>query len=318
MKILTWNVLAAEYTTHQKKFHRADKFKGREAPWQTKLRFRRIRERILAENADFVLLQEFHTNSWRETFEMEVEQLFPGYQLFDADPSGPVAAVLVWNSWQCKDLFQVQGSKAVTGGSSKTAVGVAVQMPDGLLWVISAHFQYAPQGFLEKKFPDAQQQFFNLANGIEEQLWTRGAEARDYVIIGADFNADRHPDKKSAMQPIERMIQGSFLERMQQSQDVGPTALDASWEGNTSIDMFFFGPGVVEREAQRQKSPHCPYHPKDTVAPVGVMGESDHVWVSMVFETCWPHPEVPPSVRRCENKEDNVSLMVEREEHARI
>mmetsp|Transcript_66952 Transcript_66952/g.153390 ORF Transcript_66952/g.153390 Transcript_66952/m.153390 type:complete len:343 (+) Transcript_66952:28-1056(+) len=317
MKILTWNVLAAEYTTHQKKFHRAEKFKGREAPWQTKCRFRRIRSRILAEKADFVLLQEFHTNSWRETLEMEVDKLFPGYMLYDADPSGPVAAVLVGKSWECKDLIQIQGSKTVTGGSSKTAVGVAVQLPDGLLWVISAHFQYFPQGFLEKKFPDAKQQFVNLANAIEEQLWDRGAESNDYIIIGADFNADRHYIKKSAMQHIDKMIQGLFLERLQQSEDVGPTALDADWSGNTSIDMFYFGPGVVAREAQRQKSPHCPYHPKDVVEPAGVMGDSDHVWVSMVFEVCWPPPEVPPSVRMWENREDNVSLVVEREEDAR-
>ena len=289
ISMLTWNVLARDYTKYNKELpgcvqghHNPE---GRlETVEQTRARHKLAVTAIIERAPDAVLLQELSADFFDTEFNPFAAILQDHFVLVKAtNDAGPGTGVLLRKSGPLRPagLTLSVGGSEETGGTSKSASGVLVRLddqPERPIWLISIHltpYKYSPEKVCVHlaQLGDALRSYANHSTGA-----TRMAPPR--MVIGGDLNAE-----PSEVRKIQRACPtlGGALYHVDAS---GPTGLSSDFSSAEYIDHLFLSPGlrttgpvVLERE------PGSPYGiPAQASVPSPVIGASDHVWQSVDIE----------------------------------
>ena len=200
--VMSWNILAHEFTSFECKNH-LNKIEGKanavEHVDQFVQRCQRARQTILSRNSALVLLQEVSFSFLNDSFHgglcppsESLDQLHHQYHVATAyGDSGrganePGTAILVRKDLSVFEHFVLPGGRTTTGGTSKSACAVCVQLADMRVWCVSIHTTW---GGTE----DAARMRLHHLQLLHEALAHRLLPS-DSVLIAGDFNcSDRDP-----------------------------------------------------------------------------------------------------------------------------
>jgi endonuclease/exonuclease/phosphatase family metal-dependent hydrolase len=216
LQIMSWNLLAHEFTGYEAKNHRhdsGDKDKLEHVD-QFAERCERARRTILGRDATVVLLQEVSFSFLNDTSHggvyppsASLDELHRRYQVIPAfGDSGkganePGTAVLVRRGITVADHFIVAGSRHATGGTSKSACAACVQLPDVRLWCVSIHTTWGGN----QEAAGKRVQHLNL---LHTTIAARLLPS-DAVVVGGDFNcSDQDPQLATisdCLAPLKRV-----------------------------------------------------------------------------------------------------------------
>jgi endonuclease/exonuclease/phosphatase family metal-dependent hydrolase len=198
--LMSWNLLAHEFTTFEAKNHlnKSDSSRSpKESIDQLIQRNERARQTILSRSPSVVLLQEVSHSFLNDTLHgglcppaRSLDSLYQRYHVVPAfGDSGkganePGTAVLVRKDCMkdaaVVDSFVVPGSRATTGGTSKSACAACVQLRDTRLWCVSIHTTW---GGTDDAARMRLQHLHLLHRALAPHLLPG-----DSVVIGGDFN----------------------------------------------------------------------------------------------------------------------------------
>jgi len=277
--VLTWNVLAAEFTMFNKELpgcvqgHRNPDGKL-ETSSQTSARYALAAAVLLARGPDAVLLQELSVDFFDPDINPKAPALLERYMMAHATNSpsvgddGPGTAVLLRKGGPLTATgvaFSV-GANSECGGTSKSASGVLVRVGSrgAPCWLASVHA--APL----KYKPEAVRTHLAL---LGEQLRQRLPTAPPRIFIGGDLNAD--VDEVATLQNEYPGPLGS-LHRLLAP---GDTGLSANFSAPCCIDHLFISPGLrLVGAVELERTPSSPYGEGGGPGPAPVHFPSDHVW----------------------------------------
>jgi endonuclease/exonuclease/phosphatase family metal-dependent hydrolase len=202
LEIMSWNLLAYEFTGHESRNHR-NELPGQAAPLEHINQFiercERARHTILARNAAVVLLQEVSFSFLNDLTHGglcppsdSLDALYCRYQVipvFGNSGDGfrePGTAVLIRKDIIVAEQFAVPGSANVTGGTSKSACAVCLQLMDMRMWCVSIHTTWGGTA-------EAVQKRLHHLRLVHEAMAIRLPS--DVVIIGGDFNCSERDPK---------------------------------------------------------------------------------------------------------------------------
>ena len=207
LHIMSWNILAHEFTGFEAKNHlnKADgKHSAREHVDQLVQRCERARRTILSRNAAVVLLQEVSFSFLNDAPHgglcppsQSLDELYQRYHVIPAfGDSGnganePGTAVLVRKDIAVVDRLLVPGGKVSTGGTSKSACAACIQLPDTRLWCVSIHTTWGgTDDAARMRLHHLQLLHMALADHLLPG---------DAVIIGGDFNCSHRDPQLVAL-----------------------------------------------------------------------------------------------------------------------
>jgi endonuclease/exonuclease/phosphatase family metal-dependent hydrolase len=309
LHVMSWNLLAHEFTGYEAEHHRnkeAGQRSPKEHPGQFSQRCERARRIILDKNAAVVLLQEVSYSFLNDSSyggslppSHSLDQLYCRYRVVAAFGDGgggggarePGTAVLIRKDVSVVDQFVVPGSVAQTGGTSKSACGVCMQLRDVRAWAISIHTTWGGNA-------EASQKRLNHLQLLLDATTTRLSPG-DAVVVGGDFNCSATDPQLSA---IDASCCLAGLKRV-----ALPGHTFTSGDGKSCcIDHFFLSAALCPRLLAAEVQPllgagqpcaHCPPtcspHPPfshrssyqlsdpSSVGPAQVIGASDHAWIAL-------------------------------------
>ncbi len=170
-------------------------------------------------------------------------------------------AVLVRKDMRVADQFIVPGSQRATGGTSKSACAVCVQLPRMRLWCVSIHTTW---GGNEEA---AQKRMYHLR--LLHDALTARALPGDAVVVGGDFNCSVEDPQLDAIAACD------CLARLQRVHMPGST--------------------YTRSDGRSSRSPPCSSHV--TLARHSISGVTtciDHFFLSESLQPCVP--EVQPLI----------------------
>jgi endonuclease/exonuclease/phosphatase family metal-dependent hydrolase len=208
LRVMSWNLLAHEFTGYEAENHR-NKEAGQRFPKehtdQCSQRCERARRIILDKNAAVVLLQEVSYSFLNDSSHggslppsHSLDELYRRYRVVAAfgDSGGgawePGTAVLIRKDVCVVDQFVVPGSVAQTGGTSKSACGVCVQLRHMRAWAVSIHTTWGGNA-------EASQRRLNHLQLLHDAMATRLSPG-DAVVLGGDFNCSDSDPQLSAIE----------------------------------------------------------------------------------------------------------------------
>ena len=195
LSLMTFNVLAREYTSHNQDAHCNCAIL--EDPSQTKRRYKLASKQILDSDNDLVFLQECSPQFFETDMNEFADQLLEAYELFICQrQNAPGTAILVNKHGRASPLRETHlcvGGGHEFGGISKIATLVTIRVGDREFTAVSTHFAYDANK--AKRLHHAQMMGASL-----------GEDGR--VILGGDFNC----------QPgslLDELVSSSFLAKLQ-------------------------------------------------------------------------------------------------------
>ena len=153
--VLSWNVLAREFTMYNREppgcvqGHQNAAADGLESDEQTAVRYRFASEALLRQAPDAILLQELSTDFFDSRTNPLADALLQQFQVaHQTNSAGPGTAVLVRKAGPLTVtgvVRSVGASEELTGGTSKSASAVLVDVNGAACWLVSVHL--APYKF---------------------------------------------------------------------------------------------------------------------------------------------------------------------------
>eukprot|EP00928_Gymnodinium_smaydae_P078560 TRINITY_DN6266_c0_g1_i1.p1 TRINITY_DN6266_c0_g1~~TRINITY_DN6266_c0_g1_i1.p1 ORF type:complete len:351 (+),score=24.00 TRINITY_DN6266_c0_g1_i1:59-1111(+) len=269
LQVMSWNILARPYTKYNFQHHRASgsDTNSVENKDQTVSRYTIAGEAILKQSCDIVLLQECEYEFTDEEWNNAAPRLLENYSFFrcpkDAE-GGPGTAVLVRQDGQAVQLVDPGdhtciGGSDETGGGSKVATVVPVQVLSWEILAISGHFAF--DGLALKRLQHVEM--------ISEYVGDKS------IVLGGDFNS----------QP------GTFLEEMEEQSSMfgglkravlpegSMTGLSGDFSRQVCIDHIYTSKDISHVRAFPMGIPASPWAGLEgpQTHPANVTGASDHV-----------------------------------------
>jgi len=283
--VLSWNILAREFTMFNRKppgcvQGHLNPDNELETESQTAARYSLAAEALIARKADAVLLQECSKSFFDALVNPLASSLLEHYAIAHAtNEKGPGTVVLLLKAGSLTSTGEVftSGGSEITGGTSKSASGVKVTPRGGdveqNLWLVSLHltpYKFKPQEVCKHL------ELLGDAIRSDMDVHTLGAPPR--VVLGGDLNAE--PDEVAAIQRECPGPLGSLLHRVVAP---GNTGLSATFAEPCLIDHLFLSPGLRTcGSLELERLPESPYGLpawEGETAPVAFA--SDHVWQSL-------------------------------------
>jgi hypothetical protein len=273
IKVLSYNILAREFTHYQYKYHKNGKNKC-ESKLQTNQRHKLCVNEIMKEYPDIALLQEVSPSFLNlNTFN---EILYKNYNFYNTSGGptlSPGTALLI----KKKDIFnsiphvidRVHGSDK-TGGGSKCSTVVILTINNNKIAFVSIHATW--DGNIDKRFHHISQ--------LEELLINKH-EVKS-IIIGGDFNC-HYPSNN-----LKSLLDNSFLGQLKQV-NLGLNTMTSITEERTScIDHLFYSNNIHLINHNIEKEfPSSPYKSiidnNDDKEIVSIQSPSDHLWIEGTF-----------------------------------
>ena len=242
---------------------------------QTKVRYSLASDAILAQSPDAVLLQELSVDFFNPAVNPRAEALLARFEIAQqTNSAGPGTAVLLRWGGPLKStgvVFSAGASEELTGGTSKSASAVLVQVGGTRLWIVSVHL--TPH----KYNPEAVRRHLEIL-GVALRAGTDttlSSSSPPRVILGGDLNAEPH---EVVMLQRELATLGGALSRVVAP---GDTGLSANFSTPESIDHIFISPGLRLLDVQMERQPPSGPYAAQASAAAGatpVAFASDHVW----------------------------------------
>ena len=286
--VLSWNVLAAEFTNFNHKppgcvQGHLNPDSKLESKAQTAARYTLTSDALLARAPDAVLLQECSKHFFSAAVNPRAPALLEQFAVAHAsNEEGPGTAVLLLKNGRLASTgatFTAGGSEALTGGTSKSASAVLVTLKGGdarqRVWLCSVHL--TPY----KIKPEAVRTHLKLlGDALRSEVDTcssADSDAPARVLVAGDLNAQ--PAEVAA---IQRECAGPLSGLLHRVVSPGPTGLSANFAVPCEIDHLFLSPGLrLVSPLELERTPESPFGvpPHDgEAAPVAFA--SDHVWLS--------------------------------------
>ena len=280
--VLSWNVLAREFTKFNKEppgcvqgHHNPDD--ALETLDQTKARYTLASDAILAQAPDAVLLQELSADFFNQAFNPRAEALLSRFEIaHQTNAEGPGTAVLLRRGGSLMStgvVFSAGASEELTGGTSKSASAVLVEIGGTRCWIVSIHL--TPH----KYNPEAVRRHLEML-GVALRAGadtTPSYSSPPRVIIGGDLNAEPH-EVVTLQRDLSTL--GGALSRVVAP---GETGLSANFSTAESIDHIFISPGLRLLDVTLERQPPAGPYAAQAGAGEGatpVLFASDHVWQS--------------------------------------
>ena len=256
LSVMSWNVLARQYTRHNKQYHRAGP--GVEDPLQTCRRYKIAGDEIINRNCDVVLLQECEAAFFRADWNLAARELLSKYTVFRCPHSeaSPGTAVLVKRDGRAvaeASRPQCIGGIDEVGGPGKVATIVPMRAGSRSFVAISTHFTFS--GNAEGRL--------HHANLIGEAVRGRS------VVLGGDFNCV--PGAQ-----LEALESSTFLGSLLRAPVDTATGLNSDFAREVCIDHFYISDDLGEARAVALAEPSNPWG-GNASHPAEVTGASDHV-----------------------------------------
>jgi len=264
--MLSWNVLARNYTTYNAHFHCAAG--PVEEPTQTRDRYTIAGEEIVRRFADFVFLQECEPGFFSPEWNLAATKLLEAYDVYPClqDSSRrPFTSILVKRGGAVEVLEQTPllvGGTVATGGMSKTATVVRVQVGGRRFAVASVHFAW--DGNARARLRHAEL----LGDALGEES----------AIIAGDFNCQ--PGRL-----LEALEGATFFRRLRRIAlpPGSMTGLTGDFSKEVYIDHVYISPELGDAKALALGKPASPWGDKAS-GPANVTGASDHVPISVELD----------------------------------
>jgi len=287
--VLTWNVLARDYTHYNKELpgcvqgHRNPNG-SLETVNQTRMRHALASAAIIQRAPDAVLLQEFSVDFlsmyYNPLATVLLTHFVPAHM---TNALGPGTGVLLRKAGPLLPsgpTLSVGGSKE-TGGTSKSASGVLVQLesePERPVWLVSLHL--TPYKYSPDKVCAHLRLLGEALRTLAENVTNTRPMAPPRVVIGGDLNAQ--PSEVRAIQSTCPTLGGAFYH----VNAAGFTGLSADFSSAEYIDHFFLSSGLrMTGPVELERVPGSPYGiSTDPLVSAPVIGASDHVWQSITAE----------------------------------
>ena len=272
LSMLTWNVLARQYTKYNSEFHRASG-KLEETTQQTRARYTMAGEEIVRRGCDIVFLQECEARFLQPEWNWAASKLLSDYHMFRCSQTveDPGTAVLVRKDGRAAPTVSTPvcvGGTKETGGVSKVATLVPVLAASRRFTAVSAHFA----------FDQKAKQRLHHADLIKD------AVGNESLVLAGDFNCEPGPNLE-ALEASSGLF-GS-LKRIPLPEG-SATGLSGDFTKQVCIDHFYVSadlPPPVGAVALAQ--PASPWGGKVT-RPAKVSGSSDHVPVLACLDLAGP------------------------------
>mmetsp|Transcript_39559 Transcript_39559/g.93144 ORF Transcript_39559/g.93144 Transcript_39559/m.93144 type:complete len:312 (-) Transcript_39559:24-959(-) len=257
LTVMSWNVLARQYTKYNGQHHRATS--RLEEKSQTHMRYTLAGEAILANNNEVVLLQECEEAFFESEWNAAAERLLQKYDIYACrEGSGPGVAILIKKGGLAKPLAAEAhrlGGTDSTGGPSKLAAVLPIRFGDKDIQVVTVHFTW--DGASKKRI--------DHANLIGSSLGDSS------IIMAGDFNCE--PGKS-----LQELEEKTFLGKLQRAklQNDAPTGLTGDFSGEVAIDHVYTTSDLNVTWAIAQGAPQSPWGGSKS-RPAKVSRASDHV-----------------------------------------
>eukprot|EP00668_Euglena_longa_P026572 GGOE01033263.1.p1 GENE.GGOE01033263.1~~GGOE01033263.1.p1 ORF type:complete len:573 (+),score=131.24 GGOE01033263.1:54-1772(+) len=324
LHVLTWNILAHQFTSSIKRFHLAETETGRESTAQTAARYATATTSLLKQIADVVLLQECPAAFLAPELKLNphavtLQSHYRAYCCFGADgtPTSrrrhPGCAILLRRAspLQVLDAVAVDGCDDF-GGKHYTGLALLLHTTSlGKAWVATVH--QCHESPLHISTPKKRQgKRGALLRALHAAMMAKDDCQR--IILGGDFGASGEPALDRELLDIEEVERCTWLGRsMSRVQAHSPvalrqmvynrertTGLNPSWQYDVSLDYFYLSRNLEAPFVRTGGTPRCPYA-RDTRGEWKcgtVVAASDHVWLEMEVR-CYPPqpPEASPLYR---------------------
>lgn len=277
--VLSWNVLAREFTMFNREppgcaqGHRNPDDKL-ETSAQTAARYGLATDAILATAPDAVLLQELSSAFFDDDVNPKAAALLDACATaYATNAAGPGTAVLLRKGGRLAStgtVFTAGASEELTGGNSKSASGVLVEVGGARCWIVSVHL--TPH----KYKPTAVRTHLELLSDavrVEVGGGRDAAAAPPRLLLGGDLNAEPHE-----VATLQR--EGALLGALARVAAPGHTGLSADFARPETIDHLFLSAGLrLVGAPSLERPPASPYGPTTHARePAPVVHASDHVW----------------------------------------
>ena len=256
LSVMSWNVLARQYTRHNRQYHRAGP--GVEDPLQTCRRYKIAGDEIVNRSCDVVLLQECEAAFFSADWNLAARELLSKYTVFRCPHSeaSPGTAVLVKRDGRAvaeASRPQCIGGISEVGGPGKVATIVPMRVASRSFVAISTHFTFS--GNAEGRL--------HHANLIGEAVRGRS------VVLGGDFNCV--PGAQ-----LEALESSTFLGSLLRAPVDTATGLTSDFTREVCIDHFYISEDLGKARAVALAEPSNPWG-GNASHPAEVTGASDHV-----------------------------------------
>jgi endonuclease/exonuclease/phosphatase family metal-dependent hydrolase len=313
IKIMQYNILARDFTVHFDHLHLStdkpvDQKRTKESEEQTSQRYSIVANEIIAQAPDVACLQEVDTHFFDTSsgsLNPNATNIVAQYNIYHENSEGGVGTAVIIRKTSsvavCEDVgvIKIPGGSHF-GGGSKSAVAVPIRWPSGMLWVVSGHLNWRPEGRLLHM-----QEIEKQVKGKIQACLASAVSCPTELVFSGDFN--------TTPEALPATIDQSFLSSSRMNMNLlAPEDITQNLTGAGNkeppdvlpemIDYIFGtqGVAVVEGSVVIQPTPkgdgtsstctpcleHPPRYPYDvysneTSSPSAITHGSDHSWVTV-------------------------------------
>jgi endonuclease/exonuclease/phosphatase (EEP) superfamily protein YafD len=273
IKIISWNLLAHEFTHYNYQSDEHGQPNCKETIEQTICRYNIIINEIIKQDSDVYLLQEVSEqflNKYSEN--SKLHDIYYIYTTFGIDMS-PGTSILIKKSSSFLNICYFDKIEACQLNGNKTSTVVSFDILDQKIILVSIHTVSMRNNGIEVRLYHLSQ----LSNILNKLIDNKNMS----VIIGGDFNC--HKPSEYYIDLIDNTILKKF-----NSIDYGSLLTCKMHERVSCIDhIFYYGKSIKFIEKYSEKSyPFSPYGIIDIeISPYApIECGSDHSWISGLFE----------------------------------
>ena len=257
LSVMSWNLLARQYTKHNRHYHLAGP--DVEDPSQTRRRYTIAGDEIVNRNCDLVFLQECEAAFFIADWNLAATELNSKYMVFrcpQEPETSPGTAVLVKRDGQAVAEASRPlciGGISEVGGPGKVATVVPMRVASRSFVAVSTHFTFSGNAAGRRRHADL----------IGKEVRGRS------VVLGGDFNCV----PGAQLQALESF---TFLGSLLRVPVDTATGLNSDFTREVCIDHFYISDDLGEARAVALAEPSNPWGGNAT-HPAEVTGASDHV-----------------------------------------
>lgn len=272
IKIISWNILAHEFTHYNYQSDEHGNPNNLETPEQTISRYNIVINEIIKQDSDVYLLQEVSEEFLSKYFENSIlHDIYHNFTTFGNDIT-PGTSIFIKKSSPFLNIYMLDKIEACQLNGFKTSSIVSFDILDQKMILVSIHTVSMRDNGIEMRL-------YHLSQ-LENILNYYFNDINMSIIIGGDFNC--HKPSQYFIDLIENSILKKFY-----SIDYGSLLTCKMHERVTCIDhIFYYGNYIKFIDKCSEKNfPISPYGVIDLkISPYApIEYGSDHSWISGLF-----------------------------------